>query len=64
MNLLAVGYQDGDLAIYEPWSRELVTVVEANAFSLASSPDGRTLAVGDSCGTVQYADFLSRHSRV
>jgi WD40 repeat protein len=63
MNLLAVGYQDGDLAIFEPWSRELVTVVEANAFSLASSPDGRTLAVGDSCGTVQYAALLSRHSR-
>jgi len=62
INLLAIGYQDGDLAIFEPWSRELLTVVEANAFSLASSPDGRTLATGDSCGTVQYANFLPRHS--
>ncbi|KAE9364783.1 hypothetical protein N431DRAFT_489271 [Stipitochalara longipes BDJ] len=57
MNLLAIGYQDGDLAIFEPWSRELLTVVEANALSLASSPDGRTLAAGDSCGTVQIWDF-------
>jgi WD40 repeat protein len=53
VSILAIGYQDGDLAIFEPWSRQLIIVVEANALSLASSPDGRTLAAGDSCGTVQ-----------
>lgn len=53
VSLLVIGYQDGDLAIFEPWSQQLITVVEANALSLASSPDGHTLAAGDSCGTVQ-----------
>jgi WD40 repeat protein len=53
INLLAVGYQDGDLAIFDPWSQQMIIAVEANALSLASSPDGRTLAAGDSCGTVQ-----------
>jgi WD40 repeat protein len=58
MNLLAVGYEDGYLAIFDPWSRELINVVEGvNAFSLASSPDGRSLATDDRHGMVQLWDF-------
>ncbi len=53
INLLVVGYQDGDLAIFDAWSRQLAVAVDANALSLALTPDGRTLATGDSCGTVQ-----------
>ena len=49
LSLLAIGYIDVDLPIFEPWSRQCLTVVEANALSLASTPDGRTLATGDSC---------------
>lgn len=53
INLLAVSYQDGEIAIFDPWSQEMYCSVEANALSMASTPDGRTLAAGDSCGTVQ-----------
>lgn len=55
--LLAVAYQDGELALYNAWSQKELNSVYGNAFTLASSPDGRTLATGDARSTVQSGDF-------
>jgi WD40 repeat protein/pimeloyl-ACP methyl ester carboxylesterase len=55
--LLAVAYQDGELALYDAWSQKELNSVDGNAYTLASSPDGRTLATGDTRGTVQVWDF-------
>jgi len=55
--LLAVAYQDGELALYDAWSQKELNSVYGNAFTLASSPDGRTLATGDARSTVQIGDF-------
>jgi WD40 repeat protein/pimeloyl-ACP methyl ester carboxylesterase len=59
LGLLAVAYQDGELALYNAWSQKELNSVDGNAFTLASSPDGRTLATGDTRGTVQIWDFES-----
>lgn len=63
LSLLAISYQDGDLAVYDAWSRRMIAVAEANALSLASSPDGRTLTAGDSTQLAQYSElhFSSLH---
>jgi WD40 repeat protein len=55
--LLAATYSDGDVVLFdtsEGIAREKRTV---NAQTLACSPDGRTLAIGDSSGTIQIFDF-------
>lgn len=55
--LLAAAYEDGDLALFEYWDLKLVKVVEANAQIVACSPDGCTLATGNSAGMVQLFEF-------
>ena len=57
ISLLAATYIDGDLALFDPCELSLVTVVEAGAQALACSPDGRTLATGDSIGNIQLFEF-------
>jgi WD40 repeat protein len=57
LSLLAVAYQDGQLALYDPWTQEELNTVAGDALTLASSPDGRTLATGDARGVVQIWDF-------
>jgi WD40 repeat protein len=62
IGIIAVGYKDSSLAIFDPWSQELIHSVKIGAgtqevSSLASSPDGRTLVTVDSCGTMQVWDF-------
>ncbi|KAL8895645.1 MAG: hypothetical protein Q9192_003517 [Flavoplaca navasiana] len=57
LNLAAASYQDGDLVIFDPWNQKQQAIVEANAHVLAASPDGATLATGDSGGTIQIFDF-------
>lgn len=57
--LLAVAYQDGELAVYDAWSQRERRSVDGNAYTLASSADGRTLATGDTRGTVRIWDFES-----
>ncbi|RAR14369.1 WD40/YVTN repeat-like-containing domain [Stemphylium lycopersici] len=54
VNLIAVIYRDGGLATYDPGAQcALVeTVHDFEVEKLACSPDGRTLAVGDSSGTI------------
>lgn len=56
-SLLAAAYQDGDLVLLDPLNNLEKETVVADAQTLACSPDGRTLASGDSHGTIQIFDF-------
>ncbi|KAL2257576.1 hypothetical protein VTK26DRAFT_9458 [Humicola hyalothermophila] len=47
-NLMAVAYQDGDLVTLDPWTLQQKHAHHLNAHTLAASPDGHTLAAGDS----------------
>ena len=58
-NLLAAGYSDGDLLLYDTLEGVVVQTALVNAQALACSPDGRTLASGDSSGTIQLFEFES-----
>lgn len=57
LSLLVIAYQDGDLALFDPWSQECFSSVAGDALSLACTPDGRTLATGGSSGIIQIWDF-------
>ncbi|KAK4145230.1 uncharacterized protein C8A04DRAFT_35948 [Dichotomopilus funicola] len=54
---LAVAYEDGDLCLFEYEELRLLVSVEANAHSVACSPDGMTLVTGNSNGMVQLLEF-------
>lgn len=54
---LAVSYSDGDLVLFDTYEGNVLATTLANAQSLASSADGRTLACGNSSGTIQLFDF-------
>lgn len=56
-SLLAAGYSDGDLLLYDTSEGVVIETALVNAQTLACSPDGRTLASGDSSGTIQLFDF-------
>ena len=56
-NLLAASYSDGDLVLFDTSEGTVRGIVPANAQTLASSPDGRTLAIGNSSGTIELFDF-------
>lgn len=55
--LLAAAYSDGDLVLFDISEGIVKEMRLANAQALACSPDGRTLASGDSTGTIQLFDF-------
>ncbi|KAI1328234.1 hypothetical protein F5Y16DRAFT_409897 [Xylariaceae sp. FL0255] len=57
VDLLAVASQDGELAIFNPWTQKEVKSVSGEAYTLACSSDGRTLATGDMLGTIKIWDF-------
>ena len=54
---LAAGYSDGDLVLFNTLEGTVIETTLANAQTLACSPDGRTLASGNSSGTIQLFDF-------
>ncbi|KAL8790816.1 MAG: hypothetical protein Q9213_000440 [Squamulea squamosa] len=56
-NLLAAAYSDGDLVLFDTSDGYVKALTAANAHTLASSPDGRTLASGDGSGKLQIFDF-------
>ncbi|KAI9705292.1 MAG: hypothetical protein M1820_005291 [Bogoriella megaspora] len=56
-SLLAASYSDGDLVLFDTSEGIVEETTLANAQILASSPDGRTLATGNSSGTIQLFDF-------
>lgn len=58
LQLLAAAYQDGSLALFDPIegiTHQVASRVDAQ--TLASSPDGRTLASGNAFGTIQLFEF-------
>lgn len=59
VELLAVCYQDGELAIFTRWAEgdhEIVSV-PGDALTMAASSGGRTLATGNAVGTIRLWDF-------
>lgn len=61
VELLAVTYQDGELALFKTWNQEEVASVSGDAYTMAATPDGRTVATGDMLGTIKLWDFESLH---
>jgi WD40 repeat protein len=57
LHLLAVSYQDGELALYDTLTQEELISVSGDAYTLASTPDGQTLGTGDTRGTISLWDF-------
>ena len=57
--LLAAGYSDGDLVLFDVSMGTVKEMTVANAQTLTSSPDGFTLASADSSGTIQIYEFES-----
>lgn len=55
--LLAAAYSDGDLVLFDVLEGTVRETRLVNAQTLACSPDGRTLATGDSSGTIQLFEF-------
>lgn len=56
---LATVYWDGELVLFDPLENRIVDRTMAGGEVLACSPDGRTLATGDSAGNIQLFDFES-----
>jgi len=65
-SLLATSYPDGDLVLFDTFQGIVKEKTLANAQTLASSPDRRTLASADSAGMIQLFDFetLKLHCRI
>ncbi|KAI3320814.1 hypothetical protein HD806DRAFT_537878 [Xylariaceae sp. AK1471] len=57
VELLAVASQDGELAIFDPWTQRELKSVSGEAYTLACTPEGRTLATGDMLGSIKLWDF-------
>lgn len=57
ISLLAASYQQEQLVVLDPWTQEEQAVIKFGAHVLAASPDGKTLAAGDGCGTIHLYDF-------
>jgi WD40 repeat protein len=57
LSLIAVAYQDGELAIYDIWTQKELVSIDGDAYSLATTPDGRTLGTGNTRGTINLWDF-------
>jgi WD40 repeat protein len=57
LNLLAVAYWHGDVVIFDTFSRTMKCHSRIDTQILAVSPDGRTLAGGDSSGRIKLFDF-------
>lgn len=55
--LLAAAYSDGDLVLFDTSDGTVKETTLANSQTLACPPNGRTLASGDSAGTIKLFDF-------
>lgn len=59
LSLLAACYQEEYLVVLDPWNQEQQAMIKTVVHVLAASPDGKTLAAGDSSGTIKLYDFES-----
>ncbi|KAH9893768.1 WD40-repeat-containing domain protein [Xylariomycetidae sp. FL2044] len=57
IDLMAVAYADGDIITCDPWALEQRSIYNLPANVLATSPDGRTLAAGDTDGVIYLFEF-------
>ncbi|KAH7393137.1 hypothetical protein BKA64DRAFT_709491 [Cadophora sp. MPI-SDFR-AT-0126] len=55
--LLAAGYNDGELVVFDTTDHRVLARTQANAHSLVSSPDGMLIACGNSAGMILIYDF-------
>ena len=56
-SLLAATYWDGELVLFDPLEDKIIDRSLVGGEVLACSPDGRTLATGDSGGNIQLLEF-------
>lgn len=56
-SLVAAAYHDGDLITYDSETGLVTASASPSAHYICSSPDGRTLAAGDSNGNIRLLDF-------
>ncbi|KAE8837006.1 hypothetical protein PTNB73_07910 [Pyrenophora teres f. teres] len=56
--LAAVAFQDGDIAVFDPWSQNTQAMVHCDSACLAASPNGTILASGN-LGVIKLFDFES-----
>lgn len=61
LELLAVAYFEGQLALYDTATQIMTTSISSDSEVLAASADGRTLAGGDSSGQIQLFEFDTLH---
>ncbi|KAH0543071.1 hypothetical protein FGG08_002584 [Glutinoglossum americanum] len=61
ISLLVAAYEDGDLCLFDYEELKLLKILEANAQIVACSPNGLTLATGNSAGMVQLMEFETLH---
>ncbi|KAJ5701379.1 hypothetical protein N7488_008927 [Penicillium malachiteum] len=61
VEILAVTYQDGELALFRTWNQEEVASESGEVYIMAAIVDGRTIATGDMLGTIKLWDFGSLH---
>ncbi|KAG8157439.1 hypothetical protein KVR01_012823 [Diaporthe batatas] len=62
-DLVAVAYQDGEIAVFEmdEWNPKQTNSYNIHTRTMASSPDGRTLAAGDNDGGIYLFVFETLH---
>ncbi|KAI0400118.1 hypothetical protein F4802DRAFT_620340 [Xylaria palmicola] len=60
VELLAVASEDGELAVFDPWTcQEIKSVSGEYTHAVACAPDGRVLATGTMRGDIKLWDFES-----
>lgn len=57
IKLMAATYFDGELILFDPEDDIVIASAMAGGEVLACSPDGKTLATGDSAGNIQLFEF-------
>jgi WD40 repeat protein len=55
--LAAVAFQDGDIAVFDPWSSNTHAMIHCDSSCLAASPNGTILASGSAEGVIKLFDF-------
>ena len=57
ISLAAVIYEGGEVVTFDPFTQRTDAVADANASTLAASPDGTVLACGSGDGVIKIYDF-------